>query len=758
MNQPPGVPWGGGWPAGSGAPPLPPPPPPRSSGQRSSQIQQHQISNLNNMAGGRSPNTTTATSFHQQQARYLGAPPPPPPPPPRQSAYNIGSQIPEYQSQLCWQTNGQSPSMLLQNTAVQTTLRPPPPPPPPSHLVHPAQSLANQRFDAVFMSAERAPEGGVVPQPHLRMSIKPSRPPPPPPPPPPDPRSRTTTSPVHLQNFQSSADFAGIASSLSKHPPPPPLAPRCGGIATPPLVPMPSSQTEIVPQQARKKRNRKKKKAQQEMAATTATLTATQETVTTAAAAKNESNGNTIPTNSSGATLPTQQPCNDNSSKTTLMDDIFADAEEEADSQPPPKKKRKKRSKAQRRMQKAALELAETETAEQKSQVGSLQDYVVASSELAQTVSVEDRAIVSGSTSTNDNPIQNDVEQPRIRLAEDKIERLQMEMELQKEKTELHASSEDVASSAASTNSSTGPGSNTSSLSVTALLRKGSRAQEAREKLEAARSKLRGALKDRERALRQSTFTKKIPLPPVSALSSPLFISNIATSGHKDKVYRTESSRDDTGRARLEEFLGKDTIRALHSHKMLPIENGDETSLAARKLRLQQELVALKMKLEKSQNKALLSMDPDRNGEMDTEASEEDEDAKEFAKEDQGTEIVASKRAEGLTKEALERRKAEAQATMDISYWKHFVSKQEGILEKVMKQGSENDEALEKCQMERHEVNKKLLQTQEEIDHIDSRKRIVEDGISATMAALLNARQALYEARKQQETTSVVSK
>ncbi|KAG7372041.1 hypothetical protein IV203_018184 [Nitzschia inconspicua] len=757
MNQPPGVPWGGGWPAGSGAPPPPPPPPlppPRSSGQRSSQTQ-HQISNLNNMAGGRSTNTATAR-FHQQQAHYLGAPPPPPPPPPlpsRQSVYITGSQIPEYQSQL-WQANGQPPSMLLQNTAVQTTLRPPPPPP--SHLVHTAQSLANQRFDAVFMSAERAPEG--VPPPHLRMSLKPSRHPLPPPQ---DPRSRTTTSPVHLQNIQTSADFAGIASSLSKPPPPPPLDPRGGGIASPPpLVPTPSSQMEIVPQQARKKRNRKKKKAQKEMAATTATLITMQETVTTAAgtAAKNESNGGTIP-NSSGATLPTQQPSDDNSSKTTLMDDIFADAEEEEEeSQPPPKKKRKKRSKAQRRIQKAALELAETETAEEKSQDGSSQEYVMASSELAQTVAVEDRAIVSGRTSTIDNPIQNDVKQPRIRLAKDEIERLQMEMELHKDKTELHASSEDVASSVASTNSSTGPGSNTSSLSVTALLRKGSRAQEAREKLEAARSKLRGALKDRERALRQSKFTKKMSLPPVSALSSPLFISNIATSGHKDKVYRTESSRDDTGRARLEEFLGKDTIRALHSHKMLPIENGDETSLAARKLRLQQELLALKMKLEKSQNKAMLSMDTDRNGVMDTEASEENEDAKQLAKEDQCAENVISKRAEGFTKEALERRKAEAQATMDISYWKHFVSKQEGILEKVIKQGSENDEALEKCQKERHEVNKKLLQTQEEIDQIDTRKRIVEDGISATMAALLTARQALYDARKQQETTSAVPK
>jgi hypothetical protein len=113
--------------------------------------------------------------------------------------------------------------------------------------------------------------------------------------------------------------------------------------------------------------------------------------------------------------------------------------------------------------------------------------------------------------------------------------------------------------------------------------------------------------------------------------------------------------------------------------------------------------------------------------------------------------IPSSNRTVGLTKQELERRKAEAQATMDISYWKHFVSKQERMLENVMKHGEDNDIALEECQKERHETNKNLLQTQREIEEIECRIRIVENGISASITALLHARQAIYDAKNKKK-------
>jgi len=156
-------------------------------------------------------------------------------------------------------------------------------------------------------------------------------------------------------------------------------------------------------------------------------------------------------------------------------------------------------------------------------------------------------------------------------------------------------------------------------------------------------------------------------------------------------------------------------------------------------------LMALKEKLEKSQEKGnpqyeLHSDEGDCAGADSTDLSLSSK-----------SHTMSPKRQSGLTKEELERRKAEAQNYMDISYWKHFVSKQEHILEQVTEQIAENDRAQEECQKERHEANKQLHQAQQEVLTLEMRKKVVEQGIATSMTELLQARQALHRARELQE-------
>ena len=113
-----------------------------------------------------------------------------------------------------------------------------------------------------------------------------------------------------------------------------------------------------------------------------------------------------------------------------------------------------------------------------------------------------------------------------------------------------------------------------------------------------------------------------------------------------------------------------------------------------------------------------------------------------------------------MTKEGLERRKAEAQTTMDISYWKHFVSKQERLLEQVQGKQTTNTTAdnnsnnnqynqraarYKDCLLERHAVNTQLAQVQSDIQRLDQRQEVVEQGIATSTQQLLEARQTLHD-------------
>jgi len=99
----------------------------------------------------------------------------------------------------------------------------------------------------------------------------------------------------------------------------------------------------------------------------------------------------------------------------------------------------------------------------------------------------------------------------------------------------------------------------------------------------------------------------------------------------------------------------------------------------------------------------------------------------------------------------------EAQNVMDISYWKHFVSKQEYILHGIKKQVTDSTSSLEECLRERHATNIQLNHIQKTITSLESRQDIIEDEIIKSTTKLLTARQQLYVASTRTTATATAA-
>ena len=97
-----------------------------------------------------------------------------------------------------------------------------------------------------------------------------------------------------------------------------------------------------------------------------------------------------------------------------------------------------------------------------------------------------------------------------------------------------------------------------------------------------------------------------------------------------------------------------------------------------------------------------------------------------------------------MTKEELRRRKDEAQAMMDLSYWKHFVSKQEVIMSDVDKQVDDTRKAVESCTREMEEASTHLDETELLIRDIELRQQTITDMITKATSALLETRQKVH--------------
>lgn len=226
---------------------------------------------------------------------------------------------------------------------------------------------------------------------------------------------------------------------------------------------------------------------------------------------------------------------------------------------------------------------------------------------------------------------------------------------------------------------------------------------EVREALDRARSKLQGA---QERALLLQQKNRTTPLTPISALSTELVIRGISSTGPPELVHHPFGSDD---RKALEIALGgTEAIRALHKGNT----HGDAVSSSSSSLSTS---TSLPLKRKPSKLPAP---------------------------------ITDSKKQKSTipTKEELLDRKTKAQIIVDISYWKHFLSKQKVLLSKI-----DNNTKWEDCVKERHSTNVELSNLQQELTLLDWRHEVVERGTENALQELLAARRELYEARRDHE-------
>mmetsp|Transcript_22844 Transcript_22844/g.49741 ORF Transcript_22844/g.49741 Transcript_22844/m.49741 type:complete len:688 (-) Transcript_22844:901-2964(-) len=244
-----------------------------------------------------------------------------------------------------------------------------------------------------------------------------------------------------------------------------------------------------------------------------------------------------------------------------------------------------------------------------------------------------------------------------------------------------------------------------------------------------------------------------------------------------------ESEREEQKNAKKEKDANSDggghgdTI-GCHGNNGEAASNNNEKKLASitlaeRKRQLQNEMMALKEKLEK---KTLQQQQANNNGDSNSNSTAENVI-------DGNISNSGNKNEKTLTKQGLRKRKAEVQTVVDISYWKHFVSKQENLLEQVttkLQSMDENFHSFPKQKKQktlqggtamvttastsvatgnaittttatyqdylrkRHAINVAIAQVQEDLQGLEARQQVVENGMAKGIVDVLGARKALH--------------
>lgn len=234
-------------------------------------------------------------------------------------------------------------------------------------------------------------------------------------------------------------------------------------------------------------------------------------------------------------------------------------------------------------------------------------------------------------------------------------------------------------------------------------------AEEVQSALQKARERLRGAREKRDQAMQR--LAPENLVTPISALSANLVINNIAQTGTEDQIYfPTATMGLDLGRNELE----------LEQRQIQHAE-----SLVARKRELQKELHALEQRLELQQKQVV----------------NDDAEGSPMKKVPPNGQV--------LSRQALEKKKEEAQTFMDCTYWKHFVSKQEDMLVEAQHRVLENKMAIEDCEAEHIQTTNQIEVLRQHITEMEHRQFAVLEMISKSTSQILFARQELHhEARK----------
>lgn len=220
--------------------------------------------------------------------------------------------------------------------------------------------------------------------------------------------------------------------------------------------------------------------------------------------------------------------------------------------------------------------------------------------------------------------------------------------------------------------------------------------------LRRAREKLRGAVQKRELA-KQRLSPVHGSVHPISALSANLSLSRISASGPHEKVLFPVSA--------LPVDLGRSSLQS---------DMGVSNSLAEKKLRLQKELLALKERLEQH---------PGQHHERNLNADPSQRTSKQH-----------------FSKEELEKRKEEAQSVVDMSHWRHFISKQEHMLEEANTRVVESRRALLACENESQQIDEQLRANEGEMNGLENRERVLAELLTSASRRILQMRHTLHSA------------
>ena len=238
--------------------------------------------------------------------------------------------------------------------------------------------------------------------------------------------------------------------------------------------------------------------------------------------------------------------------------------------------------------------------------------------------------------------------------------------------------------------------------------------------LKRAREKLHGAMQKRERALKRMR-PADVAIAPITALSANLIIQNISETGPPENVYFTFSSRTSTvdlGQAQTQtQAQAQGATSKPHNP---PAHKDTSQSLFERKLRLQHELLLLKEKLEICQ---------------------QDNDSA-FSPNDDPKQMNQSQ-----TSDDQEREKGDGgQTIIDLSHWKHFVSKQANLLDDTTKRLTETKQALIDCESEQQEAESQLQTIHKELVDLENREQAVIKLLKGATFKLLRTRAELHQA------------
>jgi hypothetical protein len=258
-----------------------------------------------------------------------------------------------------------------------------------------------------------------------------------------------------------------------------------------------------------------------------------------------------------------------------------------------------------------------------------------------------------------------------------------------------------------------------------ALMRKNTttKLEEARAKLHKA--KLHNALASKKRALLLALRKSAKALPPIQALLKggldSLDVTNIKSSGPPEKVYFCTTTLLYDSVFEDEDFSSDGSWSESDEEEVTPPKSTnlqDSMALLERRMELQKKIIDAKEKMQR-----LEKGPPD------------------------GEEGKNGKRPSAkVTRQALLKRKEEAERNRALTHYKHLVSKQQHLLEKQQAETKKTEASLRETEREISEIEStKLLKLKENVGVLETRKVVLDGLLVEKLTDLVDLRKRAHD-------------